>query len=56
MRDGFFKCQVKLLHTSGVNYVETEPFGGARVRFGEGDVNDALEQQLGLAATEKRNM
>jgi hypothetical protein len=54
MREWFFKCQVNLLHTSVVNNVEIEPFRGARVRFGEGNVSDALEQQLGLAATRKK--
>jgi hypothetical protein len=56
IKEWLFKCQVNLLHTSVVNYVETEPFGGARVRFGEGDESDALEQQLGLAATGKKEL
>ena len=53
---GFLHCQVNLLNTSVVNYDQLEPFGGARVRFWEDEVSEvskALEQQLGLAATEK---
>jgi hypothetical protein len=51
----FFKCQVKMLHTSVVKYNQTEPFRGARVRFWGGcEIIHALEQQLGLAAVQKK--